>query len=88
MECQNKIQGKEKKGWLTSMQAIAVFSLSTTTESMLRPRMVVTARPYLCAVGLQRSITRPLTAVEPDIRLTCWPTQNSGATNRRWAWPA
>ena len=50
------------------MQAIAVFSLSTTTESMLRPRMVVTAMLYLLCVGLQRSITRPLTPGKVRLR--------------------
>jgi len=43
------------------MQEMAVFSVSTTIESMLRPRTVVTAVPYFCWVGLHRSMMRPRT---------------------------
>ena len=43
------------------MQLILVFSLSTTTESMFRPKTVITDVEYLFEDGLTRSTSRPLT---------------------------
>ena len=43
------------------MHSLAVFSLSTTMASKCRPRTVLTASAYFFCLGLQRSLTRPLT---------------------------
>jgi hypothetical protein len=47
----------------TSMQSMAVRSSSTTTASMLRPRMAEMALSYLRGVGLYKSTNRPRTPV-------------------------
>src|SRR5436305_1524029 len=51
------------------MQAVAVFSVSTTMASKLRPSTVLTASSYFFCLGLQRSLTRPLTPGKMRLRL-------------------